>query len=344
MSSREPLSEEERALARRLDEWSPGSPSAALDARILAQSQSAVAISLKPSRRPWLISVASAAVLVLTVGVVWRTVQAPRDESLIAPPATPASDLPAMQRKQALDRVEVSGSRIASPPHTDAAEALSVPDAMQSPPADQTESTGPGTARNRAERQSVPTPDLSPAERQPKVLPATPPTIGATALPAPPPAPPPPPPPEPAPAPAVPPAEMSYHVPVPSSPTASEDPIQEQNREHADNASDRLRRSAAGQAAAALPRSPAAATQREHDQDTQSEHERGGDTGTTMAPLVGEAALDSFDSRVEAIRELVRRQHMAEARKAIEQLRRDYPRKSLPRDVRALERRPDPRR
>lgn len=88
MNAREPLGPEERALASRLREWSVAPPSDALDARILAQARGAVA---RPARRsrPLLLGLASAATLVLAVGVVWRVLEPPSAELAPLPEAVP---------------------------------------------------------------------------------------------------------------------------------------------------------------------------------------------------------------------------------------------------------------
>lgn len=107
MNPREPWTSEEQALAAHLQEWSTGGPSANLDAAVLAQARTAVAVTPR-LRRPWLVSVASAAALVLTVGVVWRTLQSPQNEVLAPPPAPVMSaPAPASTEIQALNRAKI---------------------------------------------------------------------------------------------------------------------------------------------------------------------------------------------------------------------------------------------
>src|SRR5690606_17621569 len=103
MSARDPFTPDEQALADRLRDWSVAGPPAALDARILAQAHGAVAATPGHARRrPWLVGVATAAALVLTVGVAWRTMEAPREEVLFESPSMSASDhLPAPREKAA---------------------------------------------------------------------------------------------------------------------------------------------------------------------------------------------------------------------------------------------------
>ncbi len=91
MSTHEALSEQERALAQRLREWSVVGPSAELDASILAQARAEVATSAPRRRRqrPFLVGLASAAVLVLTVGVIWQVAEQPPESLPMPAPAQP---------------------------------------------------------------------------------------------------------------------------------------------------------------------------------------------------------------------------------------------------------------
>lgn len=98
MNAREPLTVEERLLAGRLAEWSVGAPSVQIEQRILAQARAAVvsAASMTQGRKrqPWLFGLASAAVLTLAVGVVWRVSEAPPESAVFmesAPVAAPAA-------------------------------------------------------------------------------------------------------------------------------------------------------------------------------------------------------------------------------------------------------------
>lgn len=358
MNAREPLSPEEQALSNRLGEWSPGGPSAALDARILAQARGAVAAPAKRSqRRPWLVSLASAAALILTVGVVWRTIEAPRDAALIGAPEIPASDMPVMQEKQEIDRIEITGSRISgSEANVSGGEAPG--DAGQTRPAD------PADAGMSADADAAATVGRS-AARQPGSLthPAEPATVPAapaartTPLSAPPapPAPPPPPVPSmappPASAPASPPSEQGYSTPsAPPAPmresvpnrdeSSSRPPASDRSRTRLDDELERADVGIAPQEPPAIhdptPNEPVAPQAQDREQRILNERATG--------PADGDSTPVAFESQVEAIRLLVAQKRLAEALRGITQLRLDYPRKSLPRDLRAIERRAGARR
>jgi hypothetical protein len=88
VSAREPLGPEEQEAADRLREWSVAAPSVALDERILAQARAAVAPPVRRPR-PLLVGLASAATLVLAVGVVWRVLEAPSADLPAIPAAMP---------------------------------------------------------------------------------------------------------------------------------------------------------------------------------------------------------------------------------------------------------------
>src|SRR5688572_4706600 len=79
---REPLDDDERALAGRLSRLGPDGPSAALDAKILAAARAAAAPRPARTKRHWLAwasippaaitGVGVAAACVLALGVVWQ--------------------------------------------------------------------------------------------------------------------------------------------------------------------------------------------------------------------------------------------------------------------------------
>ncbi len=79
MSTHEPLSPQERELAARLASWQVAAPSPEIEQAILARARAAAAAGATAGNRrpPWLVSLASAAVLVLGLGVVWRVMEAP---------------------------------------------------------------------------------------------------------------------------------------------------------------------------------------------------------------------------------------------------------------------------
>lgn len=107
--SREPLTPAEQPFAQRLRAWPAGEPSPQLDARILADARAAVA--KRPKRRPALVGFASAAALVLTVGVAWRVGQEPAQDVLMQAP------LPEMRSAEPLrgDRDEGIAPQPAAP-------------------------------------------------------------------------------------------------------------------------------------------------------------------------------------------------------------------------------------
>jgi hypothetical protein len=187
VSAREPLAPDERALAGRLREWSVAEPSTALDQRILAQARAAVPA---PARRPrpLLFGLASAATVVLAVGVVWRVLE--------APPAglPPVPDAAPQMRAAGEDAAARSGSI----PGPTAPQAPLGDVEAPAPPlqASQEAATRPA-AGGRDNALSAPPPaDRVPPPAAPAPRPATPPV--AAAPPAAPPAPPAPPVPAPA--------------------------------------------------------------------------------------------------------------------------------------------------
>ena len=88
---RQPLDEDEAALARRLRALPGGQPSAELDARVLARAHAVLA----PPRpvRPWVWGLSTAAVAVLAVGLVWQAGIPPTSEELqYRAPAAPVPE------------------------------------------------------------------------------------------------------------------------------------------------------------------------------------------------------------------------------------------------------------
>lgn len=91
----EDLAREERELAALYRRLPKAEPDAALDARVLAEADRAIA---RPARRrspPWLIGLGSAAALVLVAGIIWRMQPTLLESNL--PPMTP--DAPAAESK-----------------------------------------------------------------------------------------------------------------------------------------------------------------------------------------------------------------------------------------------------
>ncbi|HVI26471.1 MAG TPA: hypothetical protein VM576_09790 [Xanthomonadaceae bacterium] len=89
--SREPLTPEEAALARRLARLGPhGEPSPALDARVLAAARAAT--EARPPRRPrWPAALGLAASVVLAVGIAWQLRPEPGPRVQAPPAQTPAA-------------------------------------------------------------------------------------------------------------------------------------------------------------------------------------------------------------------------------------------------------------
>src|SRR5690606_14563195 len=70
--SDEDLAREERELAALYRRLPNAEPDAALDARVLADADRAVARPARRRAQPWLIGLGSAAALVLVAGIAWR--------------------------------------------------------------------------------------------------------------------------------------------------------------------------------------------------------------------------------------------------------------------------------
>jgi hypothetical protein len=183
VSAREPLGPEEQALADRLREWSVAPPSAALDERILAQARAAVA---RPVRRPrpLLIGLASAASLVLAVGVVWRVLEAPPE---------PLAPVP-----EAMPQMRGAGADAAAPAAATAGDAAATQAPAQrqadAPAGQRAAERGPARTAPRAQSPgpAAPAPDLADLAETP-VEPAPVPALAPAPAPAPEPPPPPPP-------------------------------------------------------------------------------------------------------------------------------------------------------
>lgn len=86
------LSPDERELAQLYGRLSQAEPDAKLDAAILAQAQAAVQSKPGRARRRWSVGFASAAALVLAVGIVWRSNMLPAPESSLVSAASSSAD------------------------------------------------------------------------------------------------------------------------------------------------------------------------------------------------------------------------------------------------------------
>jgi hypothetical protein len=126
MTAREPLTGEERELAARLAEWNVGVPSPAIEQAVLAHARTAqpVARATVGRRPPWLVGLASAAVLTLAVGIVWRVLESPPDTLVLMDTGPMSAPVPAES--------QVDG---ASLPFNDAAAPMPPPPAPSVSPA-----------------------------------------------------------------------------------------------------------------------------------------------------------------------------------------------------------------
>lgn len=343
MSAREPLTAEERQLAERLAEWSVGAPSAQIEQRILSQARAAVAVApARPAagrrRPPWLLGLASAAVLTLAVGVVWRVVEAPSESAIFmesVPVAAPEPAPAVVGKSVQSDSLSVADSPMdrqlpetaapgqapersaASAGRADGGTATVAPSRQRAPaapavamPAPQALPVSPMRERSIAPPPSagrVPEPEPSrmspPAEPEPMV-PPPPPSA--------PPAPPPPPP-----APAAPVVEQALEA----APSLRSAPARED--------------SAKREAARALAPSRAqgttdAAPERREEAygDSADEHE--------SADTAMEKADARFEREVVRIRGLLQRGEQREAMRSLQRLRQRFPLHALPEDLQAL--------
>lgn len=309
MNPREPLSPEEQSLASRLREWSPGAPPEHLDAAILAQARTAVTTSLRRRRHPWRVGVASAAALILTVGVVWRTLESPQNEILISPPASSPVMRPPEPRAaeaKALGRAERRAlpSDAPAPAALGRTEAEEIVGGSSEPPA----SPVPEDIAVRAQQlRGTPAPDH------------------AFQTPAPPPPPPPEPASEPDPMPLpssgiAPPQEMSYSAPLPTDAESVDEQVEMRTPQAPATDMDRRR----GRDAVAPPAG----------MRNESSHSR---SSTNDAARAG-----AFEQGIETIRGLLQEDRLDEARRAAAELRDRFPDRPLPPDIAEIVPAPDP--
>lgn len=298
---RQPLDREEVELARLLRGLPAAEPGADIDARILAAARAAPA-RRSPVRRPWIWSLGTAAAAVLAFGTLLRMQQtgieplpeqtAPMLEET-APPAVSGE-----QSAPALDRIEVSGSRIraenAERLAPQAASEMALPAA---PPAPPVPSSTPAPA-------SPPRPSAADAQDRP----AEPSALRLQSQPAPP-------------APAAPPAVLREASPASTDsaaqrlqapklaappPGAAAEP---ESRQRAGAAEPGARESAGSMAAKAFPAQEAAEA---------------------------DAPPESDEALFERVRLLLAEGHAIEARRLLRAWRSEHPDAELPDDLKAL--------
>jgi hypothetical protein len=341
MTSREPLSPDEQALAERLHGWATGGPSAQLDDRILAQSRAAVGAK-RVVRRPWLVSVASAAALVLTVGVVWRVSESPRSDDLpFEAPAIPMSHRPVTNEEQPTGRAGVADARMQPAEGTAGSVDGELREALPATPVPQPEPSADAAAEQStaAQRSSLSrSVNASPTPAQP---------VMRARQTAPPPAAPPPPPASPEPAPQAttafpelsPPTVAPYALPAaPSAPVVS---VPE--RAERGSSDDRAAGRSGGSDRPARPAESAIPMDSEPETygKTDARNRLLQDSAAAQAEGPVESTVElsgDFATDVAIIRTLVVQARNAEAVRSIAELRRRHPRKQVPVDLLAIER------
>lgn len=324
MSRHDALNELERELARQLRDGPSPQPDDALDARILAQARAAVSPVpvQRVRRRPWLVGLASAAVLVLSVGVIVRVVDEPPDaeSALLQRPAEPElraipsaaesdslfegqavaeiDDPAAASARDELERINITGSRIRHAPQPAAVEAPSMAEPAPSVQAEAAEGFVPTPPKPAASR-----PSAEAARRE--VQPAAP----AQSAPSPPATMPPPP---------IPSSPPMYSSPAPAPAAAGP---------RAGGDVSRLRQ--------ALP------AQSGIDRIELREESAGAVTAESERALAAQADADPDEHvarELKAIRTLIAQDELTEARTRIAALRRSVPDLELPPDLVAVER------
>lgn len=323
MNRHQPLDAQERELAARLAEWKVGAPPPRIEQAILAQARAAAATAArtKPARRPpWLLGLASAAVLTLAVGVAWRVLEAPPEDMLLLESLPVADEV--VREKTTAERPAAAAGQ--------AAPAMDV----RQPVEDMSGVAASSGVTSDAERREAPPRAAAarpwPAEPAQQSLPKAeapvPPPVPAPAMAPTMPAAPPPPPPLPPSPPLVPAPVVA--APAPATPPAFPAPPPGRTR-------------AGDSAAAAAAPAPAAPVQRQARREQSYADEAAGEA---VARIAGDDDL-AFGNEVTRIRELLRRGERDEALPALERLQRRFPQKELPADLKALldaERNPDP--
>ena len=141
-----------------------------------------------------------------------------------------------------------------------------------------------------------------------------------------------------------PPTEMDSQLPMATPPVRGEALNRTEAPKVSENEPERARGNPAVDAGAARSREGRATEQVKPVEDGFEGSEQ--EVGAQREGVSTRGTVESgdFERRVEAIRVLARNRQLREALRGIEQLRRDYPGKSLPRDLHAIERRANPRR
>ena len=168
---REPLDADERALAARLPRLhGRDHPDDALDARILAAAQAALAPNRAiKRRRGWMVPLSAAASLSLAAGLAWQLQPPP------APQATPAlSSAPQSTSSATHDDPQRDLRALESVPASPAAAVQSSPQPVAAPPARAAHSQD----NARIAREAAPT---EPVAAAPEFVPSPPPAVAATA-------------------------------------------------------------------------------------------------------------------------------------------------------------------
>lgn len=308
-SGRDPLTQEERALAARLARLgAPGGPPAALDARILGAAHDAVlrAPARRRARR-WPLAFGAAASVALALGIAWQL--RPTDDTTQVFQESDMARAPRASGPSAADELPMAADAAAPAADAASAESSALPQASVDAPA--------ATAAPRQAAQSLQAPArVEEAEAFPP-----------QAQPAPPPAPPAPPPP---PAPAA--GNAASDI-VFDAPAAVAAPAPPQEADALREASARERRASSEKAVAHDPEldqitvtGSRVAREREGFTDAELDDEP---PATADSPQVQRAWL-------QRIREMVAAGDRDGARASLEEFRRRYPRYALPDDLRDL--------
>lgn len=200
----EPLTDEERQLASRLEKLGPhGGPSPALDARILAAAHSAVAAAPVARRKPrWPVAFGLAASAVLAVGVAWQLRPLQEDAFERQAPAAVSSvptsaDMAEEQEALSATEADITASEAAAPA-IETPEAVPAPAVMPPPPtasrADKARAQSKAVRKvpsTPARKEAAPPPALESSPATDAYSPPSPPAPPAATPPPPPPPPPP---------------------------------------------------------------------------------------------------------------------------------------------------------
>ncbi len=306
-SGRDPLTQEERALAARLARLgAPDGPPAALDARILGAAHDAVlrAPARRRARR-WPLAFGAAASVALALGIAWQL--RPTDDTTQVFQESDMARAPRASGPSAADELPMAADAAAPAVDAASAESSALPQASVAAPA------AAAAPRQVAQPQQAP---ASAEERAAEAFPAQ-------AQPAPPPAPPPPPPA----------AGNAASDIVFDAPAAVAAPAPPHEADALREASARERRASSEKAAAQDPEldqitvtGSRVAREREGFTDAELDDEP---PATADSPQVQRAWL-------QRIREMLAAGDRDGARASLEEFRRRYPRYALPDDLREL--------